>query len=204
MDDDVADDVAALVTHGFRFRPGTFSDREIAAFRAEQTQFEADDPDANDSDANALGYRETRYRTVLGVGPHVFAHAKHALEHRVMYPASLSALRPEDVPLTPGATLVVVLNLFGCQALNAIRVLAIDDRPDDYRLVVGTLPGHALRGREVFRIVREGERVVYELRAVSRPRHWLAKLGWPVTRWVQRRFAEESLEGMARALLPPL
>ncbi|MDZ7704094.1 MAG: DUF1990 domain-containing protein [Trueperaceae bacterium] len=196
------------MTNGFRFRLGTFSDEEVAAFRAEQAQLAADEVgidtvDTDADDAVPFGYRETRYRTVLGVDPGVFEHAKDALQNRVMYPAPLSALRPEDVPLTSGATLVVVLNLFGCQALNAIRVLAIDDRPDDYRLVVGTLPGHALVGKEVFRIVREGERVVYELYALSKPHHWLAKLGWPLTRWVQRRFARKSLEKMARALLSP-
>lgn len=191
------------MTNRFRFRLGTFSDEEVAAFRAEQAQLAADNPDTDADEAVPRGYRETRYRTVLGVAPGVFEHAKDALQNRVMYPAPLSALRPENAPLTPGATLVVVLNLFGCQALNAIRVLAIDDRPDDYRLVVGTLPGHALVGKEVFRIVREDERVVYELYAVSKPRHWLTKLGWPLTRWVQRRFARKSLEGVARALPHP-
>jgi len=40
--------------------------------------------------------------------------------------------------------------------------------------------------------------VCYELYAFSRPRHWLARLGKPLARALQRRFVRQSLEGMRR------
>jgi uncharacterized protein (UPF0548 family) len=46
---------------------------------------------------------------------------------------------------------------------------------------------------------REDDSVFYDLYAFSRPNHFLAKLGYPLARRLQRRFARDSLQAMVRA-----
>lgn len=42
--------------------------------------------------------------------------------------------------------------------------------------------------------------VEYEIRAFSRPRHWLARLAYPITRRLQSRFRRDSGAAMRRAV----
>jgi uncharacterized protein (UPF0548 family) len=44
--------------------------------------------------------------------------------------------------------------------------------------------------------------VWYDLLAFSTPRYWLVRLGYPLTRRLQRRFVRDSLAAMVRAARP--
>ena len=82
------------------------------------------------------------------------------------------------------------------------RVYVVDESQPVRRVAFanGTLPGHAECGEEVFSVeMDESGNVWYDLRAYSRPRHWLARLGYPLTRKMQRRFAVRSAAAMERA-----
>ena len=88
--------------------------------------------------------------------------------------------------------------------LNACRVVALEDGAVGGRRRFGfayaTLEGHVERGEERFRVELDGDGAVwYELAAVSRPAHWLTRLAYPWVRRLQRRFALDSLDTMARA-----
>ena len=65
----------------------------------------------------------------------------------------------------------------------------------------GTLGGHAESGEERFRVPLDppSERVVYEIAAFSRPAVLLSKLGYPLARRLQKRFAASSAQALARA-----
>jgi uncharacterized protein (UPF0548 family) len=65
----------------------------------------------------------------------------------------------------------------------------------------GTLPEHGERGEERFTVEwrREDDSVFYELYAFSRPNHLIARLGYPLARRLQRRFARDSLRAMLHA-----
>ncbi|MCW5848759.1 MAG: DUF1990 family protein [Anaerolineae bacterium] len=64
------------------------------------------------------------------------------------------------------------------------------------------MPGHVARGEERFVVEWQAEtdRVYYDILAFSRPRSLLFKLGSPVTRLVQKRFASDSKQAMRRAV----
>jgi len=65
-----------------------------------------------------------------------------------------------------------------------------------------TLAEHAESGEERFSVEfhhATGE-VWYDLFAFSRPNHFLARLGYPLSRMLQRRFAEDSKRAMLRAV----
>ena len=69
-----------------------------------------------------------------------------------------------------------------------------------YGFAVGTLPGHVERGEERFTVEwhEADDAVYYEVFAFSRPAHPLVKATQPLARRIQRRFAVDSLQSMAR------
>ena len=109
-------------------------------------------------------------------------------------------MHPAGAPLEVGTTVAVVARVLGLWWLNAARIVETIDGPDRFGIVYATLPSHAERGLERFLVERVDGEVRYALRAVSRPRHPLARLGYPVTRLHQRRFRRDSLAGMRRAV----
>jgi uncharacterized protein (UPF0548 family) len=71
-----------------------------------------------------------------------------------------------------------------------------------FGLAWGTLPDHAASGEERFLLEwdRDERGVWYDILAFSRPRHPLARLGYPWVRRIQRHFGRESAAAMRRAV----
>jgi uncharacterized protein (UPF0548 family) len=57
-------------------------------------------------------------------------------------------------------------------------------------------------GEEIFQvsIAPGSEEVTYEIRAVSKPRAALARIGYPYVRFCQSRFRRDSIAAMRRAV----
>ena len=69
--------------------------------------------------------------------------------------------------------------------------------PRRFGFAYGTLPSHVERGEERFLIEQDDAgQVWYEIAAFSRPRHWLARLGYPLVRRYQSKFRRESAAAM--------
>jgi len=68
------------------------------------------------------------------------------------------------------------------------------DKPHRFGFVYSTTPMHVETGQEKFLIEFDSATgdVWYELEAVSRPRHPLVQLGFPIARALQHRFARDS------------
>jgi uncharacterized protein (UPF0548 family) len=66
----------------------------------------------------------------------------------------------------------------------------------------GTLENHAERGEEIFEVSLDqaAQTVRYRIRAVSRPKSVLARIGYPITRSLQTRFRQDSGEALRRAM----
>jgi uncharacterized protein (UPF0548 family) len=76
------------------------------------------------------------------------------------------------------------------------------DASREFGFAYGTLTNHAETGEEIFKVsLRPGTgEVSYVIRAASRPRALLARLGYPVTRSLQARFRRDSAAAIARAI----
>lgn len=99
----------------------------------------------------------------------------------------------------PGAVVGVLARCLGIWWLNAARVVYSIDEPRRHGFAYGTLPGHAERGEERFLVeMMDDGSIWYDLFAFSQPAHWLAKLGHPVARRFQKKFAADSLQAMRR------
>jgi uncharacterized protein (UPF0548 family) len=66
----------------------------------------------------------------------------------------------------------------------------------------GTLASHVERGEERFTIEwhADDDSVWYDILAFSRPNKFIVKLGLPLTRMLQKRFARDSLAVLAKTV----
>jgi uncharacterized protein (UPF0548 family) len=146
-------------------------------------------------------------RVRLGEGEQVFAAARAALLRWEQFRLGWVEAWPGETPIRTGEVVVVMARILGLWWLNAARVVYVVDEEGPTRrfgFAYGTLPGHAESGEERFLVEwdREGGGVWYDLLAFSRPRHPLARLGYPLARRLQKRFARESAAAMRRAVGP--
>jgi uncharacterized protein (UPF0548 family) len=140
-------------------------------------------------------------RQRLGEGPAAFAAARAALRGWRMFPAPWTAVEPHPAPLEAERAVAVLVRTAGLWWMGAARIVYVLDEPRRFGFAYGTLPGHPECGEERFLVeALDDGSVWYDLRAFSRPRHWVARLGHPVTRALQRRFARESKAAMAAAV----
>jgi uncharacterized protein (UPF0548 family) len=139
-------------------------------------------------------------RIHLGEGEHTFVAACEALRRWEMFSLGWVQLCWPETPIAAGSTVAVLAQVSGVWWLNAARIVYVLDEPRRFGFAYGTLPDHLERGEERFVIeCREDDSVWYDLLAFSKPSHWLVKLGYPMTRLMQKRFGRHSLEAMARA-----
>lgn len=144
------------------------------------------------------GYAVDRYGADLGRGPEVFARAREALFDFAMYPpAWTSVVTAGDRRPAADRLFASVIRHLGFWSINPGRVIETVDGDDRAGFAFGTLPGHSERGEERFAVARDaGDRVRFEVRAFSRPAAPLARLGAPIARALQRRFARDARAAM--------
>jgi len=152
------------------------------------------------------GYAVDHNRVQVGVGQTTFEAAKAAIRRWQMFDLGWVQLCWPIAPLVLGTTVGVLANAFGGWTLNACRIVyLVDEMGEEDGLAVerfgfayGTLPGHLARGEERFMVEwrQDNDTVWYDILAFSQPNHWLARLGYPIVRQFQKRFARDSKRAM--------
>jgi uncharacterized protein (UPF0548 family) len=150
------------------------------------------------------GYNVDHARVRLGEGEAVFAAARAALARWEHFRLGWTEAFPSDTPLREGETVAVLARTMGLWWLNACRIVYVVERQRPtpaFGFAYGTLPAHAESGEERFLIEHDPDGSVwYDILAFSRPRHLLARLGYPVARRLQARFRTDSAAAMQRAV----
>ncbi len=152
------------------------------------------------------GFDVDHTRVRLGSGPAVFEAARDALRRWAQFDLGWVKAGPEETPIAAGEVIAVWAKKFGLTWINACRIAYVidDDGPTRrFGFAYGTLPGHVEAGEERFLVEwdRESDEVSYDILAFSKPRHWTARLGYPLMRRSQRRFANDSAAAMQAAVL---
>jgi uncharacterized protein (UPF0548 family) len=152
------------------------------------------------------GYVVDRTRIKLGEGAKVFAAARAALERWEHFRLGWVETWPPETPIQTGQVVAVIARLFGLWWLNACRIVYIVDEEGPvqrFGFAYGTLPEHAESGEERFTVEwhEQDDAVWYDIVAFSRPQQLLARLGYPFTRRLQRRFARDSAAAMQKAVV---
>ncbi len=151
------------------------------------------------------GYVVDRTRIKLGDGARIFEAAKAALERWEHFRLGWVQAWPLETPIQAGQVVAVIARLFGLWWLNACRIVYVVEEQGPVKrfgFAYGTLPEHAESGEERFTVEwhERDDAVWYDIQAFSRPQHLLARLGYPLARRLQRRFARDSATAMLRAV----
>ena len=108
-------------------------------------------------------------------------------------------------PIRIGTNVAVSVYHFAFYSLNACRIVYVVDEDGPVKrfgFAYGTLSEHAESGEERFTVEwnRSENQVWYSILAFSVPNKPLAKLGYPLSRMLQRRFREGSKAAMLQAI----
>jgi uncharacterized protein (UPF0548 family) len=155
--------------------------------------------------APPAGYDVDHTRIKLGEGEPVFQAARAALQRWEQFRLGWVEAWSPQTPIQSGEVVAVMGRAFGLWWLNACRIVYVVEEPGPigkFGFAYGTLPGHVESGEERFAIEWDrGENSVwYDILAFSRPNRLLTRLGYPVVRRLQKRFARDSAASMLKAV----
>ena len=147
-------------------------------------------------------YTVDHNRLHIGNGEVDWEKAKRSIHNWKMFEIPWVELCWPNTPVQKDQTVAILIRHFGFFSLNSARIVYVIDEPSHYGFAYGTLADHGESGEERFsvEIDRVTGEVWYDLFAFSRPNHFLAKLGYPLMRVLQKRFAIDSKTAMLRAM----
>ena len=148
------------------------------------------------------GFNLDHNRVMIGRGPDDFEHAKDAIRSWKMFDFDWVKLVRNDTPIEEGRNVAMIVRHFGFYSMSSARIVYVIDEPCCFGFAYGTLAEHVEMGEERFSVEfdPETEEVWYDLLAFSRPNALVAKLGYPVSRYLQRSFVRDSKAAMLRAV----
>ena len=183
------------------------SDLQIRAFITAQQQSDYSySPLGVTRDSSASSdYTVDHNRVQLGSGAQCFDAAVRAIRQWKMFDLGWVELFSDRTPIEKGSTVAVVVRHLGFWSMNACRIVYVVEehgRLERYGFAYGTLAEHAERGEERFMVEwdHNDDGVWYDLLAFSKPGA-MARLGYPYTRRMQKKFAQDSKQAMQRAVV---
>ncbi len=154
------------------------------------------------SDPELAGYNIDHNRIVIGRGQTDWERARTSIQSWKMFDMPWVEVYRPQTPIRKDENVAVLILHFGFYSLNAARIVYTIDEPERYGFAYGTLTEHGESGEERFSVELDpitGD-VSYDLLAFSTPNHFLARLGYPLTRSLQKRFARDSKAAMLGAV----
>ena len=157
--------------------------------------------DGNSSNASSTSWKSDSTSAVIGSGRSDFEKATAALQKWKMFQLGWAEVDPET-PVKIHEPVVVVARAVVPWTCNPLEIVYVHKTKREFAFAHGTCHGHLLRGEERFAVrLDDNGDVVYTVSAVSQPAHIASKLTYPVVRLLQKRFAEDSVKAMERALM---
>ena len=152
----------------------------------------------------ASAYDVDDHRFPLGRGRDRFERAGEALLAWRHFDVPWLELHGGEAQVHEGQVVASQVRIGGLWFLNPCRVVYVETPPDANHVAFGygTLPGHAESGEERFEVAFDPvtEQVTYRMFAFSRPGLVLTRLGYPLARLVQRRFARAAATALGEAV----
>jgi uncharacterized protein (UPF0548 family) len=147
-------------------------------------------------------FAHDRSRSSLGFGDEVFTSAKRAFANWRMFDLGWVRVVNTTAQIECQQIIAVEVRALGYWSVNLSRILETVDTETQFGFLYSTTNHHVEQGEETFILRRDPEtaEVSYELEALSRPRHFLARLGFPMARFFQHKFACDSHRRMREAV----
>jgi uncharacterized protein (UPF0548 family) len=158
------------------------------------------------------GWRINHMRSLLGRGRVVHDKAVNALFSWELLTVGSLEVFATAPGVVPQADVAILSRHFGIWSVDFCRVIyVLNEEPENGGAMLrtgfgyGTLPGHAVRGEEIFSIERHlaTQEVWYDIYSFSLPANPLLRLLSPFALAAQRRFARASLQKAARLATKP-
>jgi uncharacterized protein (UPF0548 family) len=181
------------------------SEDEVRHFISQQQHSVFSYPEVGASAGNVpRRYDVDHNRISLGKGDATWRRAVEAIRGWQMFNLPWVRLYWPTAAIRVGTDVGVLVCHFGFYSLSACRIVYVinEDGPvARYGFAYGTLAEHAERGEERFTVEwnRAEDQIWYDILAFSRPQKTLAKLGYPLSRMLQRRFVTGSKAAMLEA-----
>jgi uncharacterized protein (UPF0548 family) len=184
-------------------------DDDVARFVASQKQAtfsyaEVGETRNGEWEARYKDFTVDNNRIRLGTGQDIFRSACTAVREWKMFELGWVDLFPRNAPSTAGQTVASRIHHFGFWSLNACRVVYTIEDPRRFGFAYGTLQDHAECGEERFTVEwQPDDSVRFQILAFSKPRS-LARLGVPLARNLQKRFAREAMRAIQDSVRPSM
>jgi len=141
-----------------------------------------------------FGFSHDRSTSVIGRGPAAFDAARRAFQQWAQFDLGWVRIANPLTPVARSRVVAVEAHTAGLWSLNMSRIIETVDTETRFGFLYATTRMHVEEGEERFLLELDpaSGQVWYLIEAVSRPRHILARLGWPFARAMQHRFARDS------------
>jgi len=149
------------------------------------------------------GFNVDHNRIAIGRGLEDFEKAKDAIRAWKMFDFDWVSLVHSNTPIEVGREVAMIVSHFGFYSMSSARIVYVIDETDRrFGFAYGTLEEHVEMGEERFSVEfdPETEEVWYDLFAFSTPKAFFAKVGYPISRYLQRSFVRDSKQAMRRAV----
>jgi uncharacterized protein (UPF0548 family) len=149
------------------------------------------------------GFAHDLSRSEIGRGLHVFAAAREAFRRWEQFDLGWVRVMNPMAKIAPGELVALEAHTAYLWSISFNRIVEVVDGPARFGFMYTTTAFHVEEGQERFVIDFDpgSESVSYLLEAVSRPRHILARIGYPISRAMQHRFAKDSHARIRRCIL---
>ena len=150
-----------------------------------------------------FGFVHDRSRSKIGQGHPAFVTARKSFQNWAMFNLGWVRVANPEAPIALGQIVAVEVHSLGLWSLNLSRIAEVVDTPTQLGFLYATTALHVEEGEERFLLEFDAAtgNVWYQLEAISRPRNALARLGYPITRAFQHKFARDSHRSMRNAVL---
>lgn len=182
------------------------SEDKIRRFISKQKDAGFSYPDVGASATTVpTGYNVDHNRVQLGRGRVTWQRAVEAIRAWRMFSMPWVSLHWPSAPIRVGTDVAVSVHHLGFYSLHGCRIVYVVDEEgpiERFGFAYGTLGEHAESGEERFTVEwnRDEDRIWYDILAFSRPRQMLARLGYPLSRSLQRKFAKGSKLAMLQSV----
>jgi uncharacterized protein (UPF0548 family) len=150
-----------------------------------------------------FGFAHDQSCSQLGQGHPAFVTARKSFQNWAMFNLGWVRVANPEAPIALGQIVAVEVHALGLWSLNLSRIAEVVDTPTQLGFLYVTTALHVEEGEERFLLEFDAAtgNVWYQLEAISRPRNALARLGYPITRAFQHKFARDSHRSMRNAVL---
>jgi uncharacterized protein (UPF0548 family) len=152
--------------------------------------------------AQPWGFAHDFSRTEIGRGEDAFTAAREAFQGWEQFNLGWVRVANQNPRIIRGELVAVEAHTMCLWSINFSRVVEVIDAPTRFGFMYATTSLHVEEGQERFLLEFDSENglVRYLIEAISRPRHLLARIGYPISRAMQHRFRRDSIARMKRCV----